>query len=631
MMNNNHPHILQYMRDYNNRTRPEFNDNWFQRKDEDIIRGIQNIILSFQKDRFFTLRVISFKLITDYNEINKHLWKHYSTKTKNGKKEENPYDYIQLKDSDISLLLVKYYIRINIDEKDRRKDPKTKQLEILEGEFPVYIMIPRYVDKYYMRIQGNYYAPQFQIVDGSTYNNNTSSSSKSLSVTQKTIMPIKMYKETYKLTDVVTNDIIHATNYTTYIFAKKNDTMKYILGMYGYYGTKHFLGLNEADIHIGKTPYDSNMYYNFKCKDKHTIISVPRYLFDRENIIQSLVVTLSKIIHDYNSWIDIFKPEYFAKSLGGDFKYPTLEKGVSVLDSIEIIYDIDTRQNLHLPDEEKENIYQIIRWMMREFGNLRKKDNLDISTKKARMADGYLPNIYGKRLLAGINRASDKGKEVRYMDVVRAVNIDPDILITSINSSKLVNYVDLVNDNDAEIALSFTYKGLSGIGENDNGSSSAIPIIYRSIHPSHLGRLDLDASSASDPGMSGVIAPMSEEYGYSFSEYMEPMEWQNEYNTIINSYNEEKCKRNLLYFMDNGITDFPYMYTIKDNLIKEVIERYNKAKPAIIDINGKIDYTVNEYMELKESLDINVDNTQVIDNCYNSDGDDVCEEVEEEE
>ena len=217
------------------------------------------------------------------------------------------------------------------------------------------------------------------------------------------------------------------------------------------------------------------------------------------------------------------------------------------------------------------------------------------------------------------------------MDVVRAVNIDPDILITSINSSKLVNYVDLVNDNDAEIALSFTYKGLSGIGENDNGSSSAIPIIYRSIHPSHLGRLDLDASSASDPGMSGVIAPMSEEYGYSFSEYTEPMEWQNEYNTIINSYNEEKHKRNLLYFMDNGITDFPYMYTIKDNLIKEVIERYNKAKPAIIDINGKIDYTVNEYMELKESLDINVDNTQVIDNCYNSDGDDICEEVEEEE
>ena len=83
--------------------------------------------------------------------------------------------------------------------------------------------------------------------------------------------------------------------------------------------------------------------------------------------------------------------------------------------------------------------------------------------------------------------------------------------------------------------------------------------------------------------------------------------------------------------MDNGITDFPYMYTIKDNLIKEVIERYNKAKPAIIDINGKIDYTVNEYMELKESLDINVDNSQVIDNCYNSDGDDTCEEVEEEE
>ena len=84
------------------------------------------------------------------------------------------------------------------------------------------------------------------------------------------------------------------------------------------------------------------------------------------------------------------------------------------------------------------------------------------------------------------------------------------------------------------------------------------------------------------------------------------------------------------YIMDNGITDFPYMYTIKDNLIKEVIERYNKAKPAIIDINGKIDYTVNEYMELKESLDINVDNNQNSNNIDYSDGDDE-EGLEEEE
>ena len=54
-------------------------------------------------------------------------------------------------------------------------------------------------------------------------------------------------------------------------------------------------------------------------------------------------------------------------------KNANVVKGAFVLDSIERIYDIGTKNNLHLPMQDKENIYCVLRWMMREFSNLRVK------------------------------------------------------------------------------------------------------------------------------------------------------------------------------------------------------------------------------------------------------------------
>ena len=82
--------------------------------------------------------------------------------------------------------------------------------------------------------------------------------------------------------------------------------------------------------------------------------------------------------------------------------------------------------------------------------------------------------------------------------MVRVVDTAPNYVLNNIRMANLINYVDLVNDNDAELALSFTYKGISGLG-NQGTTRSAVPIVYRAIHPSQLGRLDLDSSSSSDP------------------------------------------------------------------------------------------------------------------------------------
>lgn len=584
-MINGYPNIDQFMYDYNNSTKEKFNDYWFDRNDNDLIEGMKKVILSCERDKYFVLKVISFDVIKDYEEIQQTLYSYYSKKTKNGKPIDNEYDYITLRDSDIMILKVRYYIRINTPP---RIDTKTGKPEQTEGEVDVLIALPIYVNKYYFRIMGNYYSPVFQIVDGSTYNNGTTSNARLQSITLKTqFMPIKMYREYYDVTDMVTKETRRASLFTTYVFTKKTDAIKFILGRYGFTGAMEFLELEGVYIQssdLGE-PMDQNTFYNFEDKQNKVIVSVVKKLFD-DHVTQSFVLTVLKSLKKLNSFDEIFDPRYWTKTLGSDFQSATLEKGIPVLDSIESIYDIGTMQSIRLPMEDKKDSYCIIRWMMREFAYLRNRDNLDISTKHPRKADEYLPAIYAMKLSRGIYRISDKGKQVTFQDILRVIDTPPNYILKNINVTNLVDYVDLVNDNDAELALSYTYKGISGLG--DQGSGSAVPLIYRSVHPSHLGKVDLDSSSNSDPGLSGLICPMAKIYNGNFSEYSEPNEWPMTYNQLMSELHD-------LYGMNQAIEmkkrlGLSYDY-VKEDMVKETISSYKRFIPAIIDLAGKKDYT----------------------------------------
>ena len=590
------PDIDQFLYKFNDQHREKFNDFWFTRNDDDIIEGMKQVILSCERDKYFIIKVIGFEVIKDYEEIQKILYNYYSMKTKNGKKVSNEYDYITLRDSDIMLLKVRYYIKLNIPESKIRIDPKTGELEKSEGELEVLIILPIYVNKYYFRILGNYYNPIFQIVDGSTYNNSTSNS-KVQSITLKTqFMPIKVYKESYDIMDIVDGTVHRCVLFTSYIFNKKTDSIKFILGRYGLYGAEEMLELNGIYTSKGDaSPMDPNVFYNFTDPHHKIIVSVIKRLFDKDNVTQSFVYTILKSVKKLENFDDIYDPRYWNRILGADFQSATLDKGIPVLDSFESIYDIGTKQSIKLPPEDKEDSYCILRWMMREFSFLKARDNMDISTKHPRQADEYLPAIYAMKISRGLYRISDKGKNVTFKDVVRVLDTPPNYILKNINAANLVDYVDLVNDNDAELAISYTYKGISGLG--DQGSGTAVPIVYRFVHPSQLGRVDLDASSSSDPGLSGLICPMAKINNGSFTDYKEPNGWKQFYLEIMSELRS-------LYGMQQAIDlkkrcGLSYDY-VKEDMVRETIESYHRLIPAIIDIDGKKDYTYSRSKKLSE-------------------------------
>lgn len=570
----------EFMRQYNDQHREQFNELLFERSNQSIIDAVSKVIYSCERDKYFTLKVLSIRPIMNYEEIYNTLRDHEENRRKEGDKTENPYDLINIKDSDIMLLEVRYFIQHNGVEK-QKIDGKMVDVTNANTVLQVLIALPRFVRKYYFRLNGNYYNATSQIVDGSTYNNSTASNSKVDSITMKTMFHNpKVFRMFRDMVDVNTGSKDRNIVYTSIIFNNHLDCMFYILAAYGLPYTMQFLYIHN--ILISQFPI---VKPGWSCYCKHGIyIAMPTDCPDP--MTQSLLVTIYDAISKDTNINDLYNQRFWLRNLGIMFKNPSIEKGLFILDSIESIYDQIAMEQLHLPTDQKNNVYKLLRWIMREFPALRAKENVDVTTKK-RCIEDYIARTYATKISTGIHRISDMGKKVTLKSVIRAIYTNPMYVIRSIMCmNNLVDYVDMVNDNDATTALKFTYKGISGLGED----GASIQPVYRYVDPSHIGILDLDVSSTSDPGMSGMICPMAPIYENGFfSEFQEPNGWMDQYGYLQEEYLHRREVQSP--FVDGQM--FPEIDPdeTRHKIIEECLE-LDKPQCPIFNINDlNVDYT----------------------------------------
>lgn len=555
----------QFIRQFNETHREEFNPQLFQRNNEEIVEAIRAVVESCQRDKYYTLKLLSFDAIYDYEEIYNTLREYEEKNRKKNDKSPNIYDFINIRDTDMMLVKVKWLVRHNGIER-QEIDGKTIEVVNPEQVLDVLIALPRFVRNYYFKLSGNYYSTIFQIVDGSTYNNSTASQSKVDTVTMKTMfMPIRIFRSfnNNNMIDLNSGLLVEPIEYQSIIFNNTVNVIYYILAAYGLYGTMKFL---EIDcVSVTREPVVREDYYCFEKAGVY--ISCPKKIFDEDAVTQSLVATIyDGILKDLDNINSLYDQRYWLKNLGMAFKNYSVDKGLFVLDSIDGIYDNITKRDLHLPMKDKENIFCILRWLIREFSNLRVKENVDVRTKRIRIPD-YVAAVYANKLNKGIHRISDAGTRVTLKKVIQAVRTDPMFVIKSISvMSNLVSYRDLVNDLDSLTALKYTYKGISGLGED----GASIQPVYRYVDPSHIGILDLDASSASDPGMSGMICPMAKLYDNdnSFSDYQEPNTWRDLYKPIIQEY-KEGVKSPIIF--DKELPPIDYMAK-REQIVQEELD-----------------------------------------------------------
>ena len=567
----------QFMRQFNETHREDFNPQLFQRDNDEIIQAIRDVVESCQRDKYYTLKLLSFTPIYDYEEIYNTLRNHEEKRRKKNDKSDNIYDFINIRDTDMCLIKIEWLVRHNGVERIE-ENGKTREVVNPEQVLEVLIAVPRFTRKYYFRLSGNYYSTIFQIVDGSTYNNSTASQSKVDTVTMKTMfMPIRIFRSFNEhMVDMNTNLPVKTIEYQSIIFNNVVNVIYYILAAYGLYGTFQFLEIRS--VWLSNKPVLRDDVY---CFEKNGVYIVcDKYCFDNDAVVQSLCGTLYDGIMKIEDINELFDQRYWLKNLGMAFKNASVSKGLFVLDSIDGIYDNITLNDLHLPMRDKENIYCVLRWLIREFSNLRSKENVDVRTKRIRIAD-YIAAVYATKLNKGIHRISDMGNRVTLKKVIQAVYTAPMFLISGISGatmSNLVSYRDLVNDLDSMTALSYTYKGISGLGED----GSSIQPVYRYVDPSHIGILDMDASSASDPGMSGMICPMAKLYGNdsSFSDYQEPNEWRNNYFPIEAKY-KEGTRKPLTF--DKEPEGYDYL-GMREKIVQEELD-INRIRCPITNIN----------------------------------------------
>ena len=108
----------QFIRQFNDAHREKFNDDLFKRDDDEMIDELKKVILSCERSKYFTIKVTKFTVVDDYATMMKMLRDQEAIKHQSKDSEYNQYEYISLKDSDVRLLVVDYFIQVPSPKKD---------------------------------------------------------------------------------------------------------------------------------------------------------------------------------------------------------------------------------------------------------------------------------------------------------------------------------------------------------------------------------------------------------------------------------------------------------------------------------------------------------------------------------
>ncbi len=169
--------------------------------------------------------------------------------------------------------------------------------------------------------------------------------------------------------------------------------MVYLLAKFGLYGCIQFLELNEIYLTSAEPEYDENWYRFFCGKNIH--ISVPKVLYDNDQMTQSIIGTIILCVKRSDTLRDIEPLEYWVDKIAESFNFKDNKsrKGFTSLQSIEMLFDKSTQAHVQLPYEDKQDVYHLIRWMMREFNALVSKSYYSLVGKRVRLAE-YIASIY---------------------------------------------------------------------------------------------------------------------------------------------------------------------------------------------------------------------------------------------
>jgi hypothetical protein len=400
----------------------------------------------------------------------------------------------------------------------------------------------------------------WQLIDASTYSQRGKN-------TLKSRMPIIIYQNKNRFFNDI-SEVPHRMSSYSYALNTKsrkpgakiktkfiNPIMIYCAKM-GFSNTIEFFGMKDIVFIDDDYNYDElEKYYIFPLDS--LFIKVDKELFEEFEPVKAFVCMTCNIgskdfplsfkrLEDTTYWINRIGTIGSAKSKNLDSFH---EKGLTAIYMIERLLDQTTIENLRLPDYYKTNIYYLMYWMIMNFDDLRKHSNIDMSNKRLRRNEYIVNASLGKKINENINRIIEKrGKsKMNNMDtLLELFNFPSDIILSGMrNLNDLIKSDDIVNDLNWLLDLAYSSKGTNALGQDN---SKMISDKYRYIHPSMLGKLDMNVSSNSDVGMSGSLVPTVQLYnGFYFTPEVEPCGKRYEFDKELRDKNPKKFDINRGY------------------------------------------------------------------------------------
>ena len=476
----NKPSILHFISTFKNPQEKNLNINLIKRNNEDdLITFIVDAYKSLEDTGFITF--LGYDVIDDESKID--FFKYITTRKKIKKKEADiKYQYIH-PDRCIELIL-KFKVHV--------KDEST----IISKS----ILVPRMDENSYNTIRGKRYFLLYQLVDNSTYTSRDG-------LTLKSLMPICVNKNMDTLIDVDGN-VYEVPYYYINAFKRQIETFLFYFCKIGFRSTLKFFVVDKV---ISIIPDDivsndeSHLYFKL---NKNLTMVVNKYLFEKYLYIQSMALMVKRCANNKTTMNDLENKNYWIQRLGSLYTntpYKLYESGKSTIAFFERLLDITTQKKLKLSNINKENIYFVVKWMVQNFMELKKKDNLDLNNKRLRLTE-YISSLLTKRVNEGVNRILTLGNKIKMKQVRDVFKFPGTIIFQLLYSNPLLKYDNRVNDLDALSALRYSVRGPNSLGSR---SDRNVSIKYRSCHPSMLGRLDLNFCSSSSPGLSGAISPFA--------------------------------------------------------------------------------------------------------------------------
>ena len=448
--------MLNYIALYPNKYADEFNNEFLLSKND---TPLEDFVISTMKEFEIieNITILGYKVITNQDEIdiNQHSV-NINFKKKDLSNIEIP-KFKYMTDSKFSEIIFKIKIVTNLNEK------------IIEKR----LLLPVEDDGFYLNNNKKMKAI-WQLVDASTY-------SQRGKITLKARMPIIIYHNKHRLTpDVDGIEFLLPTySYALDTRSKRkgskkktkfiNPLMIYCAKM-GYEKTKKFFGMEDiVNITDEIKEEDRDLFYFFEMDE--LFVKVDKYLFDKYDIVKSFVcMSVNLKSKDFPiSKNKLEDKEYWICRIGyiGSIKNKNImsfrEKGSTTVYMIERLLNNVTINNLRLPSIYKNNIYFLIYWMMTNFDELKKRNNIDMANKRIRKNEYIVLSSLGKKVSENINKLIEKKSKSKMNNMetlLELFNFNSDIIVSGMrNINDLVKSDELVNDLTFLLDLSYSAKG----------------------------------------------------------------------------------------------------------------------------------------------------------------------------